>query len=158
AGGITFAQDEKSSKFFGMPGSAIAADCVDFVLSPNGIAQELVRMARHPLLSLAATKNKLKPRAQGAEELFLGGDHELGAIFALLRSRSGVDFVLYKHSTLKRRILRRMLLHKIEALPAYLKMLQAIPGEVDALFNDILISVTGFFRDPLVFQALKKKI
>ena len=82
----------------------------------------------------------------------------MSTFFSLLRARTGVDFSLYKHSTLRRRILRRMLLHKINTLPAYLNYLRIHLVEVDALFNDLLINVTGFFRDPQVFQALKRRI
>jgi len=159
SGGITFAQEEASAKFFGMPGSAIATGCIDFVLPTEKIGQELGRMARHPLLRrvTVATRKTEADAAAEESEIFHERDHELGAIFGLLRSRTAVDFSLYKHTTLKRRILRRMVLHKIDALPDYLKMLKSNPAEVDALFNDILINVTSFFRDPQAFQTLQKK-
>ena len=76
----------------------------------------------------------------------------------MLRRAAGVDFTHYKRSTVERRISRRMVLHKIEKLDHYVKYLQENPTEVDALFEDMLINVTGFFRDPATFDALKKKV
>ncbi len=159
-GGLTFAQDEKSAKYFGMPGSAIFAGYADLVLPPKAIAGELGRLARHPsFVGGPLKKAKQQPSVQMEPEgLFLDKENDLNALFSLLRARSGVDFSLYKHSTLRRRILRRMLLHKIEQLPAYLNYLRIHVVEVDALFNDLLINVTGFFRDPQVFQTLKRRI
>ncbi|MDB6126022.1 MAG: ATPase [Pedosphaera sp.] len=158
-GGLTFAQDEKSAKYFGMPGSAISIGCADLILPPEAIAKELGRIARHPFTA-PSSKHKARASATPAEpeKLFHDKEEALNAIFSLLRSRTGVDFSLYKHSTLRRRIMRRMLLHKIENLPAYLNHLRTHVIEVDALFNDLLINVTGFFRDPQVFQALKRRI
>ncbi len=156
-GGITFAQDGKTAKYFGMPGSAIAAGCVDLVMDPESIARELGRIARHPYVGHPRSA-PAKTAAVEPDQLFRERNDEMQVLFALLRSRSNVDFSHYKHSTLKRRIMRRMLLHKIDALPAYLKYLRAHLGEVDNLFNDLLINVTGFFRDPKVFQALKRRI
>ncbi|MDB6021309.1 MAG: two-component hybrid sensor and regulator, partial [Pedosphaera sp.] len=159
-GGITFAQDEKTAKYFGMPGSAINAGCVDIVMAPNAIARELGRIAHHPYVGRSWKPTPARTPVETAEneKLFKERDDELNALFALLRARTGVDFSLYKHSTLKRRIMRRMLLHKLDSLPAYLNYLRMHPVEVDALFNDLLINVTGFFRDPGVFQTLKRRI
>jgi len=157
-GGITFAQNKESAKFFGMPGSAIASGCIDFTLSPEAIAKELARTANHPLLRTAGGDRGAWTELPDPEILFRDTDGEMGAVFGLLRSRAGVDFSWYKPTTIRRRILRRMVVHKIETLPAYLRMLQSNPAEVDALFNDILISVTGFFRDPRAYQALKRRV
>lgn len=156
-GGVTFAQDEATAKFFGMPGSAIAARAVDFVLSPKGIAEQLVRLAQHPYLR-RPSKPQTKPEKSDWEKMLHDSGRELSSIFALLRARTGVDFSLYKHTTLKRRIVRRMILHKQDALPQYVHLLETNPVEVDALFNDLLINVTSFFRDPQAFQVLKQKI
>ena len=83
---------------------------------------------------------------------------EMRTLFVLLRTRTGVDFSLYKPGTLNRRIMRRMVLHKLNTVPDYIKFLQENNGEIEALFGDLLISVTGFFRDPSAFQTLQKKI
>jgi len=148
ASGVTFAQDEASAEYFGMPSSAIAAGCVDFVLSPKGIAQELARIARHPYL--------LHPHP--AEAQLPEDNDSLNKVFLLLRSHTGNDFTYYKHATIKRRIKRRMLLHKLDRLRDYVRHLQTTPGELDALFQDILINVTGFFRDPETFVALQQEV
>jgi two-component system CheB/CheR fusion protein len=149
-GGITFAQSEESAEYDGMPHSAIAAGHVDFVLTPEDIGKELVRIARHPYLCLEETG----PRGDLVSE---GGDN-LNKIFVLLRSRTGNDFTYYKHSTIRRRIKRRMVLHQLEKMEDYVKYLQKQPGELDALFQDILINVTSFFRDPETFEALKQEV
>src|SRR5262249_31960699 len=118
-GGITFAQDERSAKYFGMPGSAIAVGAIDKVLSPVQIARELVRIARHPLLEpTREVKHQVKAAADTAnlERALSESSKELITLFRLLRARTGVDFCFYKHSTLKRRIIRRMILHKVDQI------------------------------------------
>src|SRR5262245_20725516 len=87
-----------------------------------------------------------------------GPNGNLRKIFALIRSATGVDFTLYKHSTIQRRIARRLFLHKIEDLQTYAVYLGTHPDEVQALFADILIHVTGFFRDPQAYEALKTRV
>lgn len=150
AGGITFAQDENTAKYYGMPRSAIAAGYVDFIMSPEAIARELARIGKHPYLNRTSVVKKAKgtPMVEGV----------LNKIIILLRDRSGVDFTYYKQTTLSRRISRRMLLHKIESSGSYLKYLNEEPDELRELYNDILINVTGFFRDPEVFDALERDI
>jgi len=145
-GGITFAQDETAAHS-SMPHSAIAAGCVDFVFPPHKIAHELVRIAQHPYLKIE--KNKQEKALPGEED-------NLRKIFLLLRQNSGNDFTYYKQSTILRRIKRRILLHKLERLEDYVRYLQGNPKEVEALFRDLLINVTSFFRDPEVFDGLKK--
>ncbi len=147
-GGITIAQDEQSAKYYDLPRSAVAAGCVDLVLRPQDIAQELVKLSRHPYVPYLET--------EGAENLLPQSDLE--KIFGLLRKATKVDFADYKHATIKRRILRRMLILKTEKMEDYLKYLQTNPGELGSLFQDILISVTGFFREPETFEALKHEI
>ena len=149
-GGLTFAQDEKSAKYDGMPHSAIAAGVVDFVLPPEGIARELARLGREPYIA--------RPAAAKAGDALPEGDEDLNKVFILLRSATGVDFSFYKPTTLKRRIARRMMLHKIESLATYVRFLKQTPNEVDALYQDLLINVTSFFREPEVFEALKKRV
>ena len=147
-GGITIAQDEQSAKYYDLPRSAVAAGCVDLVLRPEDIAQELVKLSRHPYVPYLET--------EGAENLLPQSDLE--KIFGLLRKATKVDFADYKHATIKRRILRRMLILKTEKMEDYLKYLQTNPGELSSLFQDILINVTGFFREPETFEALKHEI
>lgn len=158
-GGITFAQHESSAKYCGMPGSAINSGNVDFILNPEAIAAELARIAQHPSVGRASESpgrdltKEVKP-----EQLFTGGEKEMGQLFRLLRARTGVDFALYKHSTIKRRIVRQMILNKLDSLGKYVSYLEKQPKEVDNLFNDLLIYVTSFFRDPGAFHSLKKSV
>lgn len=147
-GGITFAQDS-SAKYDGMPASAIASGCVDRVLPPEGIAKELTRMSRHPYVTGAG----LELEAVGSTV-----DAQMGQLFGMLRRATRVDFSEYKLPTIGRRVARRMALHKIEDLAAYVALLQRDRDEVQALYQDLLINVTSFFRDPDAFEALKKVV
>jgi len=149
AGGITFAQDPQSAEFTNMPQGAISRGCVDFVLPPIAIAAELVKISHHPYV-----------RHTGEVEAPGDRDHvdALPRIFALLRTALGVDFSHYKQGTLKRRIIRRMVLHNLEQIGDYVQYLQDNPAEVVDLYNDILISVTSFFRESGTFEALKNTV
>ena len=149
AGGITFAQDD-SAKFPGMPNSAIAKGVVDFVLSPQQIARELNRISKNPL--------KKRTVKSAKENQIQVEDPDLLLIFQLLERKKKVDFSLYKASTIKRRIQRRMLLHKIKTLHKYAELLTKKNEEVDLLHQDLLINVTEFFRDPDTFLLLKKTV
>ncbi|MGA8021629.1 MAG: chemotaxis protein CheB [Candidatus Acidiferrales bacterium] len=148
AGGITFAQDEKSAKYGGMPHSAIYSGSIDFVLPPKSIAQELVRIGRHPYVARASTD------PEAASPLSAGSEH-LHKLLTLLRQATGVDFAEYKQTTLQRRIKRRMVLHRVESLEGYLAYIKENPNELDELYRDVLINVTGFFRDPEAFESLR---
>jgi two-component system CheB/CheR fusion protein len=143
-GGITFAQDE-TARFDGMPRSAIAAGAIDFVLPPNEIAAEIVRIARHPYVASDDDGKHFS-------------EEDLGKIFTLLRTSHDVDFTHYKPATIERRIRRRMALHKVETLGDYIGILRNKQEEIEKLYNDILIRVTSFFRDPEVFAALQNEI
>ena len=152
-GGITFAQDEKSAKYPGMPHSAVASGCVDFVLPPEKIARELARMSGHPYLNgahvLAEKTRPAKPKRP--EESF-------GRIFTLLRNAGGINFSQYKSGTVQRRTLRRMAIHKIDDVGEYARFLEKHPKETEELCQDLLIPVTSFFRDLEAFEALKHKV
>ncbi len=152
-GGITFAQDEQTAKYAGMPRSASASGNVDFVLPPEGIARELVRIARHPYFSDLAKPQKAEPEEAVEEE-----PQALGMIFALLKTATGVDFTHYKRTTIMRRIQRQMLVHQVDKLSAFHGYLKREPAEVEALYRDLLINVTEFFRNPEVFEALKDQV
>ena len=145
-GGLTFAQDEGSAAFDSMPKSAINAGAVDFVLSPDKIAERLVAINHtfHTDYSKAEIEDSV---AQQDEEIFK-------QILTVLRVRRGVDFTYYKQSTLKRRIIRRMALSKVEKPGDYMGFLRESKNEQDALYNDMLISVTTFFRDTQSFDVL----
>jgi len=145
-GGITFAQDD-TAQHASMPSSAVAAGCVDFVLPPAEIAREIARISRHSYVARDADAVE----AQANEP-------SLGRVLEQLRMASGVDFSKYKRNTLYRRIIRRAVLHKLEGPREYAKFLQSNPTETEALYQDVLISVTSFFRDPEAFEVLKTEI
>jgi two-component system, chemotaxis family, CheB/CheR fusion protein len=155
-GGITFAQHEGSAKYYGMPGSAIGSRNVDFVLTPEGMAAELNRISQHPYLRRDERRTEKTAQETKSDQAVKGNEKEMGQLFSLLQSRTGVDFTLYKRSTLKRRIVRQMILHRVDSLGKYLSYLEKQPREVNNLFNDLLISVTSFFRDAEAFQILKR--
>ena len=146
-GGLTFAQDD-SAQHTSMPKSAVAAGCVDLVLPPAAIAQEIARISRHPFLAREAD-DRAEPQAV---------EPSLRRVLDQLRAVTGVDFTQYKRNTLYRRITRRAVLHQMEALKDYAQFLQNNPSEVEALFQDVLINVTSFFRNPEAFDVLKTKI
>jgi len=148
-GGIVFAQDAESAKFDSMPLRAQATGCVDFVLPPDQIAGELARIGQHPYV--------MHPEAAASVEAPEPSD-DLQRIFALLRTAKGVDFSLYKQTTIDRRIRRRLALQKVATLADYVRYLQDTPAELNALYNEILIKVTSFFRDAPAFDALKEKV
>ncbi|HLA75704.1 MAG TPA: EAL domain-containing protein [Gammaproteobacteria bacterium] len=193
-GGITFAQDD-SAKFDSMPRSAIAAGCVDFVLAPKNIAQELIRIAQHPyVLNASALSTPVLHSDAEREADQLGGPQSALAsggqsspssgaaiahpeadaapasgqaddpnggfkkILLLLRNHCGVDFSLYKSNTIQRRIMRRTVLNKINTLEDYARFLRGNVPELDALYSDVLINVTSFFRNPDAFEVLKRKV
>ncbi len=151
-GGITFAQDDESSKYYGMPGSAIASGCVDFVLPPDRIGKELARLARHPYIGLPHPAKVLDQ-----VEALPAGEDDYRKILHLLRTASGVDFTYYKTGTIRRRIARRMVLQKIESMKKYVDYLLANRAELESLFQDILIHVTSFFREPETFKVLQAR-
>ncbi len=149
-GGVTFAQDEVSAKYDGMPRSAVVAGCVDYVLPPKEIAKELERIARHPYLA----RKTLPGTAEAVPTLGRG----LNTIFQVLRRATSVDFTHYRQTTILRRIQRRMVVHKIEDIEEYAKFMQSHPAEIKALYHDMLINVTSFFRGPRVFDAMKSLV
>jgi two-component system CheB/CheR fusion protein len=143
SGGTTFAQDQ-SAQQSGMPMSAISTGCVDFVMSPRAIAMEIAKLASVPHLSFSS--DPVEPV------------ESFDAILALVRERVLIDFAQYKENTLHRRIRRRMALTQRETLETYADLLREKPAEVDALAQDILISVTSFFRDADSFETLKETV
>ena len=148
AGGITFAQDD-SAKFNSMPHSAIAEGTVDFILSPKAIAEKLVWMSKHPLIKREGIKT-------APDDEIENDNPYLKVILLLLLKRKNVDFSQYKMNTIKRRMLRRMLIFKITSLKLYSELLEQKNSELDLLYQDLLINVTEFFRDPEAFTLLKK--
>ena len=142
-GGITFAQDEASAEFDGMPNSAAQAGVVDFILPPEDIPKKLLEIISKTLLSDKELQNIPKKD----EDVFK-------QILSLLRIRKGVDFTYYKQTTIRRRILRRVVINKNEEPADYLKFLRGNSQEQDLLYQDMLIPVTSFFRDKKIFDNL----
>jgi two-component system CheB/CheR fusion protein len=149
-GGVAFAQDPKSAGYPGMPESAIQAGCVDFILPPEEIARELIRLEQLPYAKRTAAVLEAEPPLVGVADL--------QKILQILRTATGVDFSLYKTGTIKRRVGRRMILQRIENLQRYGTYLEQNPLEVAALYQDIFIHVTSFFREPEMFAALQRKV
>jgi two-component system CheB/CheR fusion protein len=147
AGGVTFAQDVSTAKCDGMPRSAIASGVVDFVLPPAGIARQLAAIARN-------SRVPAEPR-EGLDAL---QDSTLAKILRLIRNATGVDFTHYKQSTLARRMQRRMAHRGFEKLEDYSRELERNRAEATALCENCLITVTAFFREPAVFEEMKKKV
>ena len=146
ANGITFAQDPASAKFAGMPRSAIEAGAADFAMSVPAIARELARLSQHPYVT-------------GPEAAPTGHDDAtLKKIIAIVQRATRVDFGEYKAPTFQRRLARRMALRRVGTPKEYLAVLEQDPEEVSALYEDSLIHVTSFFRDPEVFESLKESV
>jgi len=147
-GGMVIAQAPDSTEFNGMPRSAIATGLVDYELLPAQMPARLIAYARHAFGHGRPLITAEMPKAQSS----------LKKIFILLRAQTGHDFSQYKPSTINRRIDRRMSVHQINGLENYVRYLQQTPSEVEALFRDLLIGVTSFFRDTDAFKLLEEKI
>ena len=148
-GGLTMAQAPETAKFDSMPRSAIASGLVDIVLPVAEMPDRVVEYVRH-MDALHRRKTTQELQKEVADSL--------GKIFPILRKRTGHDFSSYKQSTLVRRIQRRMQVLYIDSVTKYVRKLKSAPEEVDALFKDLLIGVTQFFRDPESFNVLASKV
>ncbi|MEY2600428.1 MAG: hypothetical protein RLZZ142_2687, partial [Verrucomicrobiota bacterium] len=149
--GITFAQSSESSRSPEMPFAAERAGAVDFVLPPEEIAAEILRISKTPRFGELLSDPKPSSLPAHAEPLHPAYQK----ILRILRASTGVDFADYRDNTIRRRIHRRMLLSQCDSLAEYAKNLEANRPEIEALYRDILINVTSFFRDPEMFEALK---
>jgi two-component system, chemotaxis family, CheB/CheR fusion protein len=143
-GGLTFAQQPQSAAFAGMPQSAIDAEVVDFVLAPEDMPSQLVKLSE-------TFKNGL---AEDPRDLQLVREGIFREILYILRIRKATDFTYYKQTTIRRRIIRRIGLNKMENIGEYLIFFRENIPEQDLLYQDLLIPVTGFFRDPKVYDDL----
>ena len=148
AGGATFAQDPITASFDSMPRTSIGSGCVDFVLSPQDIAGELTKLAHSPVVD----------EATDAHEPMENIERQFGSILAVLRDATGIDFGLYRETTIRRRIIRRLALCNLGSLEEYRERIENDPLELSALQRDLLIKVTRFFRDPEVFENLKNVV
>jgi two-component system CheB/CheR fusion protein len=148
AGGMTMAQAEKQAKYPFMPRSAIDTGLVDFVLTVEKMPEEIIRYLKHPYL-------EERERELPADQHF---QTYLQKVLMLVRANTKHDFSHYKQTTIRRRIGRRMAVHKLENIADYFHYLQRNPGEIQALFKDLVICVTSFFRDLEAFKALETKV
>lgn len=149
-GGITFAQDDATARFNSMPRAAIGLGCVDFVLSPKDIAQEIMRVGQH--LHLASAHRELP------DSLTDHAEASLRPMFRLLRNACDIDFTNYKRGTIQRRMSRRMALQQLTSVADYVAVLESDAAETLALGRDLLIQVTEFFRDPETFDVLTQTV
>ena len=145
AGGLVICQTPDSARFQGMPLAAKQTGLVDLFLSPEEIAAALARHAADP----ARTAERERPPAVG---------DAMEQILRLLRADYGIEFSLYKPSTVVRRIERRLQLSNRADVADYARLLQASPEELSALYQDLLIGVTRFFRDPEVFARVESEV
>jgi len=146
AGGMIMVQSPDTAKFDGMPQAAISTGLADFILPPEEMPRKLLSLPRHPSSSPSAHPQSL-----------LSDEDGMSRLFALLRESTRVDFSFYKPSTVVRRIERRMTVNQVSELRDYANLLEDQPHEVKALYRELLIGVTSFFRDPRVFEELKEK-
>ncbi len=143
--GMVMVQDPKSAKFDGMPRSAIKTGLVDYILPPEEMPNQLIKYiasnVNNVLFDKEITDGKISDSFQ--------------KIFILLRNHTGHDFSLYKQNTICRRVERRMNSAQLDTIPGYIRLLQENPKEIENLFNEFLIGVTSFFRDPEAFEKMK---
>lgn len=144
AGGITMAQDEETARYSGMPRAAVETGCVDFILPPDRMGEELVELLTNPKRAQVLAEDENSDSVQ--------------RLLMMVKHRLGVDFTGYKKTTILRRVKRRMAACRCEELNDYLAYVNEMPQELEALRNDILISVTSFFRDEDAYETLRKII
>ncbi|RMF41281.1 MAG: response regulator [Planctomycetota bacterium] len=146
AGGLVIVQSEETARFSGMPRSAIATGVVDLILPPEEIAAALLRFARHPVPGDALLQANGEPV----------GEDSFKRLMRMLKNAHGIDFALYKPSTVMRRIQRRLMLSKsLEDFDRYVERVASDPQELNALYRDLLIGVTKFFRDRDAFHLVE---
>ena len=148
AGGLTIVQEQEQAEYKGMPGSAIGTGLADLILRTEKIPEALLRYSRHPYLT----------KKEAAETPDEQAEKDIRSILAAVHAHTGHDFSRYKRKTIRRRIDRRLVLHQIQSLAEYNNYLRESPAEVQALFQDLTVTVTGFFRDPGAFEALEKAL
>jgi two-component system, chemotaxis family, CheB/CheR fusion protein len=143
AGGLVLAETTVTAKFDGMPLSATESGVVDHQETPADIARIL---------------RGLEPVETRPEQPALSGDPMMDSVLRMLRDHCGIDFSLYKMTTVGRRIQRRVEMLRLPGLPEYVAQLEEDPDELNRLYHDLLIGVTQFFRDPEAFEALEHQV
>ncbi|MBD1401243.1 chemotaxis protein CheB [Pelovirga terrestris] len=147
SGGLVMIQDEDSAKFDGMPRAAASTGLADFILPPHKMPSQLLACLRHPYAA-----------RQDRQREALAEETGMTRLFSLLRAKTKVDFTYYKPSTIVRRVERRIAVTQSDDLDAYVRYAGQTPAEVSALYRELLIGVTNFFRDPTVWALLREQI
>ncbi|MBK9472176.1 MAG: PAS domain-containing protein [bacterium] len=147
-GGLVMAQDPATTEYDGMPRNAVATGLVDFVLPPGEMAAQIISFVTRARGRASGVSGAVQPQTENA----------LRKVFILLRAQTGHDFSQYKPSTVHRRIERRLVVNQLDSMDDYVKFIQQSPVEIEALFRDLLIGVTSFFRDPEAFDALRTQV
>lgn len=150
AGGLALAQLPDTAQYDSMPRSAIVTGLVDYTLPPDEMPARIMAYITHAFARIPQREKAAPPGARLNEPL--------QRIFSLLRSHTRHDFSRYKHNTILRRIERRMAVHQLETLDAYVRLLQQDSAEIGILFRELLIGVTNFFRDPEAFASLQERV
>ncbi len=146
AGGMIMIQDDETARFDGMPRSAISTGMADFILSPDEMPEFLLNYVKHPFVA----KPERRPSIITDEDSF-------DRIFSLIRARTKLDFTYYKPSTVLRRIERRISINQVDSLREYVDFLEKNSAEIIALYRELLIGVTNFFRDKEAFDDLASR-
>ena len=147
-GGVCLAQDPAEAQYGEMPRNSIATGVVDHVLPAAGIPAKIIALREHIALPSIAS-----PSEPGEPD-----EHALRDLFAQLKAGTGHDFSNYKRATVLRRIRRRMAVTEVREFAAYAEIVRRTPRELQALFKDLLISVTHFFRDRAAFEVIERRI
>ncbi|MFH0976187.1 MAG: chemotaxis protein CheB [Spirochaetota bacterium] len=147
AGGMAMVQDPETAKYDGMPKSAIGTGIVDFILPVEQMPEALKRYVKHPLIE--KHEPGIIPQSQF--------ETHVQKILNLVRKATGHDFFQYKQTTIRRRIEHRLAVHQLNKLSDYILYIQQNPAELNSLFQDLVINVTEFFRDPEAFDFLKNE-
>ena len=145
--GMVMVQEESTAKFDGMPRAAISTGAADFILAPENMPEQILSYVAHPYIS-----------GEKLSESLLEDADSLTRLFAELRAKTKVDFTHYKTSTISRRIERRLTINQITDFDEYVRYLTNFPGEVMALYREMLIGVTRFFRDDDAMTFMQEKI
>ncbi len=149
AGGLVMVQDEKTAKFDGMPGSAIRTGISDFIIPPEQMPPALLNFLNHPKAPTFDLEKLIPDETPHSS---------FTRIFNILHKKFGIDFNHYKTNTISRRIQRRIAFHHLRDIEEYIELFEKDDAEPMALYKDLLIGVTKFFRDPNAFDFLEKKI
>ncbi|MCF8044729.1 MAG: PAS domain S-box protein [Desulfarculaceae bacterium] len=147
-GGMVMAQDSDSAKFDGMPQSAVSTGIVDYILAPEKMPVELKNYFKHPFI-----------RKVEDIEVEISKDKDyLSKIISIIRDKKGTDFYHYKHTTIVRRLEKRISINQFVSLDDYVHFLEHDPNEVNLLYKELLIGVTSFFREKEAYGQLKEKV